>query len=138
MTPSIEVARESEVVRSVAVDTIPLEPAKPKSPASEPGPAPARRFEGSFQSSMLELNRMKSASKIVDFVISLTLNLTLISGPLLAGLYFTDTINMKQFASTFLIAPPPPPPPPPAPAAAVKSPPAHKVFEHSGKLLAPT
>jgi protein TonB len=87
---------------------------------------------------MLELNRMKSASKVVDFLISLTLNLTLISGPLLAGLYFTDTINMKRFASTFLIAPPPPPPPPPAPAvAAVKSPPTHKVFENSGKLLAP-
>ena len=140
MTPSThtQVAPEPEVVPTVPIPPIALEQPKLKVAASKPAPARVAKFEGSFQSSMLELNRMKGGSKAMDFLISLTLNLTLISGPVLAGLYFTDTINMKQFASTFLIAPPPPPPPPPAPAvASVKAPPAHKVFESSGKLLAP-
>ena len=88
---------------------------------------------------MLEYNRMKSSSRLVDTMISLTLNALILLAPLFAGLYFTDTLDMKQFASTFLVAPPPPPPPPPAPVATVvKVAPARKVFENSGKLIAPT
>ena len=140
MTPSActEVAPEREAAQSAVVETIALERPKNNSEFSKPAVAPARKFEGSFQSSMLELNRMKSGSKTVDFLISLALNLALLTGPVLAGLYFTDTLNLKQYAATFLIAPPPPPPPPPAPAVvSAKAPPAHKVFENAGKLLAP-
>jgi periplasmic protein TonB len=142
MTPSthLEAPPETQVPQSHQVQTLVLEPPLPESERSKSTPAPRRQSEdGSFQSSMIESNRMKSGSKGANFAISLLLNLTVLTVPVLAGLYFTDTINLRQFASTFLIAPPPPPPPPPGPAvAAVKAPPVHRVFENSGKLLAPT
>jgi periplasmic protein TonB len=93
--------------------------------------------EGSFQSSMLEYNRMKSGSKFMNMVISLTVNCTIVIIPIILTLYFTDTLDLKQFASTFLVAPPPPPPPPPPPAAAIVHvrPTAHLM--DAGKLVAP-
>ena len=92
-----------------------------------------------FQSSMIENNHIKSSSKTVDFLIALTVNAVILAGPILAGLIYTDTLNLKQFETTFLMAPPPPPPPPPAPAAPlVKAAPAHRVFENAGKLIAPS
>jgi protein TonB len=92
-----------------------------------------------FQSSMIENNHIKSSSKTVDFLIALAVNAAILAGPILAGLIYTDTLNLKQFENTFLIAPPPPPPPPPAPAApVVRAAPAHRVFENAGKLIAPT
>jgi periplasmic protein TonB len=92
-----------------------------------------------FQSSMIENNHIKSSSKTVDFLIALTVNAAILAGPILAGLIYTDTLNLKQFENTFLIAPPPPPPPPPAPAVVqVKVAPVHRVFENAGKLIAPT
>jgi periplasmic protein TonB len=103
--------------------------------ANAPRPRP---IEGSFQSAMLEYNRMKSTSRLVDIVISLSVNTCLLVAPIFAGLYFTDSLDLKQFSSTFLVAPPPPPPPPPAAAALIKAAPVRKVFENSGKLLAPT
>jgi periplasmic protein TonB len=54
----------------------------------------------------------------------------------LAGLIYTDTLNLRQFETTFLMAPPPPPPAPAAPL--VKAAPVHRVFENAGKLIAPT
>jgi periplasmic protein TonB len=88
---------------------------------------------------MIELNRMNSGSKLFDVLISLTMNITLLAVPILAGLYFTDTLNLRQFESTFLVAPPPPAPPPPATAVVTaKAPPTRRVFEHAGRLLAPT
>jgi len=99
---------------------------------------PARPVEGSFQSSMLEYNRMKSGSRLKNTLISLLVNSCLLVAPIFAGLYFTDSLDLKQFASTFLVAPPPPPPPPPAAAVVVRAAPVHKVFENSGKLVAPT
>ncbi len=91
-----------------------------------------------FQSSMIENNRIKSSSKTVDYLIALMVNAAILAGPILAGLIYTDTLNIKQFESTFLIAPPPPPPPPPAPVVQVKAAPVHRVFENAGKLIAPT
>ena len=92
-----------------------------------------------FRSSMIENNHIKGSSKTVDFLIALTLNAVILAGPILAGLIYTDTLNLKQFETTFLMAPPPPPPPPPAPAAPlVKAAPAHRVFENAGKLIAPS
>jgi len=99
---------------------------------------PVRPVEGSFQSSMLEYNRMRSGSRLKNTLISLTVNTILLGTPIFAGLYFTDSLDLKQFASTFLVAPPPPPPPPPAAAVVVRAAPVHRVFENSGKLVAPT
>jgi protein TonB len=67
------------------------------------------------------------------------MNAVILADPILEGLIYTDTLNLKQFENTFLIAPPPPPPPPPAPAVVqMKQAPAHRVFENAGKLIAPT
>jgi periplasmic protein TonB len=88
---------------------------------------------------LLESQRLKEGSKTADVLLALLVHVALIGGPVVAGLYFTDTINLKQFATTFLVAPPPPPPPPPAAAAGViKSQTSKRVFIREGKLLAPT
>jgi protein TonB len=131
--PEIQIASQP---RPIEVE---LELREPVPPTPKPVAAPAHRIvEGSFQSSMIELNRMNGGSKLFDVLISLTMNLAVLAAPILAGLYFTDTINLKQLDSTFLVAPPPPPPPPPAPAVvAVKASSTRRVFEHAGKLLAP-
>jgi protein TonB len=88
---------------------------------------------------LLESQRLKGGSKTADILLAVLLHVALIGGPIVAGLYYTDTINLKQFATTLLVAPPPPPPPPPAAAVGVAKPQLSKrVFIREGKLLAPT
>jgi hypothetical protein len=53
---------------------------------------------------MLELNRMQSGSKFVDILVAITVHCVLIGIPILAGLYFTDTLNLKALESTFLVS----------------------------------
>ena len=141
MTPTteLELPLEQQAQKTLQVECPACELCRPSAPSPTPVATSRAKFvAGSFQSSLIETNRMKSGSKLFDFLISLAVNLAILSAPVFAGLYFTDTLNMKQFESTFLVAPPPPPPPP-APAAMVaKAPPARRVFEHAGKLLAPT
>lgn len=136
MSPSIlaEVANESEVRGSCCI-----EPRKAEESRANPSlERKGRAEEPAFRSSILEWNHMTSSSRPLDFLFALFVNSLILLAPVFAGLYFTDTINLKQFERTFLIAPPPPPPPPPAPAAVVtRAAPAHRVFEHAGKLIAP-
>ena len=142
MVPSahIEVSPEPEAKKKVRSETLVRSPC---SPTEFPEPLtpikPPNKVEGSFQSSLLEYNRISSGSKLLSTVLSLLINVTIAVVPVLAGLFVTDTINLKQLQSTFLTAPPPPPPPPPAPAAVIvraESP--RRVFESGGKLIAPT
>ena len=108
-------------------------------PASSANVGTVARYpeEGSFRTSMLEYNRMKSGKKWVNLLISLSINCTVLIIPIFLALCFTDTLDLRQFASTFLVAPPPPPPPPPPAVKIVNVAPAHRVFESSGKLMAP-
>ena len=142
MAPSthLEVPPEQEIKQGKIAEELVVKPRKIVTGRSTRGPhLPARPEEGSFQSSMLEYNRMKSSSRLMDTLISLTVNACILVMPIFAGLYFTDSLDLKQFASTFLVAPPPPPPPPPAAAApVVRTAPTRRVFEDSGKLIAPT
>jgi protein TonB len=141
MAPSVdtEVLLELEVKKTEPSESLVLQPRKAvQAPAPVARPTRAVREEGSFQSSVLEYNRMAGTSRPVDFLISLLINLAILAAPVFAGLYFTDSINLKQFAQTFLVAPPPPPPPPPAAPMVVKVVPPRKVFENAGKLVAPT
>lgn len=111
-------------------------PVPPWRPAVERGPA---RSGGFFNETLLENHRFKSSSKTLDFLVAILFHVAVISGPILAGLYYTDTLNLKEFTRTLLVAPPPPPPPPPAPASSiVKAQPPKHVFITGGKLLAPT
>jgi len=88
---------------------------------------------------LLESHRFKSSSKTLDLVVAVLFHAVLIGGPILAGLYYRDTLNLKAFATTLLVAPPPPPPPPPAPSPAViKARAPKRVFMTDGKLIAPT
>jgi protein TonB len=87
---------------------------------------------------LLESQHFKGGSKTVDVLLALLVHIMVLGGPIFAGLYYTDPLNLKQFATTFLVAPPPPPPPP-APAVGVVKPQRSKpVFTSGGKLLAPT
>lgn len=90
------------------------------------------------QAVLLEKNHFKTASRTLDVAIALMLHVVVIATPIFLGLYFTDTINIKQYASMFLVAPPPPPPPPPAAARLVKLAPVRRTFMNAGKLIAPT
>ncbi len=103
--------------------------------AVERGPAPARAL---FNEALLESHHFKNSSKTLDFLVALLFHVAVIGGPILAALYYTDTINLKQLTATLLVAPPPPPPPPPAPAGVVKAQAPRHVFVSGGKLLAPT
>jgi hypothetical protein len=60
---------------------------------------------------LLESQHFKGGSKTVDVLLALLVHVVVLGGPIFASLYYSDTINLKQFATTFLVAPPPPPPP---------------------------
>ena len=141
MVPSthVEVHPEPEVQEKATPQSL----VSPSVRITTAPPAPTKRSivraEGTFQSSMLEYNRMKSGSRLLDAVISLSVNLAILLAPVFIGLYFTDTLDMRQFTTTFLAAPPPPPaPPPPAAPAVVRAAPARRTFENAGRLVAPT
>ena len=104
-------------------------------------PKPTSAGTGAFLSDvLLENHHLENSrqSKLLDLFVVILLHVTLVGGPILAGLYFTDTLNLKQYTATLLVAPPPPPPPPPAPAVAVRAVAPKRVFMNEGKLLAPT
>lgn len=86
---------------------------------------------------LLEENRFKTGSRMLKTLVSVVVHVAVISMPVLLGLFFTDTINIKQFAQTLLVAPPPPPAPP-ASAVIVKAAPSRARFITAGKLFAPT
>ena len=113
-------------------------------PLKKPAPKPqiVRSVKPAFEFSkavLLEQNPMRTGSKTLDVAIAVMLHVLVVGAPILAGLYYTDTINLRQFTATLLVAPPPPPPPPPAPAATVvKAQAPKRVFVTGGRLLAPT
>jgi periplasmic protein TonB len=122
-------------VPAPVVEIIPVGRRAPK-PDVHPEIKPAFRFSKAI---LLEENHIKSGSRTLSGAIAVLLHVVVIAGPIVAGLYYTDSINIKQFASTTLVAPPPPPPPPPpATGAVIKSKVVHHTLVNAGKLLAPT
>jgi periplasmic protein TonB len=144
MAPSIHIEEvrkhqqpEHDVGKEIELQLVNVEPVAPKQ--DQPNMVrPAQPAKPAFHSPLMENNRMKSGSRFLDALISLTVNLCILVVPTFAGLYFTDSLDLKQFANTFLVAPPPPPPPPPAAGPLLKAAPVHRVFENSGRLVAPT
>jgi protein TonB len=137
MAPSaiVEHAILDRALISHEVEFLPLEKPtlKPERPQSV---KPAFEFSKAV---LLDQNPMRSGSKALDVAIAFVLHVIVIGTPILLGLFYTDTINLKAFANTLLVAPPPPPPPPPAAAAAmVKTHAPKHVFLNGGKLIAPT
>jgi periplasmic protein TonB len=112
----------------------------PRQVSSAPSVAPrvVRPVKPFLDEALLEGHHLAGSSKAADLFIAFLVHLVLIAGPILAGLYFTDTINLKGFTATFLVGPPPPLPPAAPAAAAVKSQSTKRIFVSQGKLLAPT
>src|SRR5256885_717833 len=108
MAPSA-IAEVKETHPQVTGPTLRSTP-RPPSSGVEGGPALARAL---FNDALIENHRFKSSSKTLDFLVALLFHVAVIGGPIFAGLYYTDTLNLKAFATTLLVAPPPPPPPPP-------------------------
>ena len=105
-------------------------------PAESPEAALVRDW---LNSALLENSTTRKKSTIWDYLISLTVHTVLLATMILVPLYFTDAIDLKQFSTTFLVAPPPPPPPPPpVTQAIVKAPKVTVKLLQSGKLVAPS
>lgn len=116
------------------VEFFPLERPTPRS-VGQRSVKPAFEFSKAV---LLEQNPMRTGSKTLDVAIAVMLHVLVIGTPILLGLFYTDTINIKQYASMLLVAPAPPPPPPPAASVVIKAAPVHRTFINAGKLLAPT
>lgn len=101
-----------------------------------------REINPAFQFSeavLLDENRFKSGSPALKLAASILLHVTVITVPIFIGLFFTDTINVKQYAAAMLVAPPPPPPPPPpATAPVIRAARSRARFLTAGRLFAPT
>jgi periplasmic protein TonB len=134
MSPSATTVPIHELSLPQAVRGIPQGKPEPLSIVSG-GATPTRAF---LNDALLGNRRFRSSSKSVDVLLALLAHIVVLGGPILAGLYYTDTINLKQFATTFLVAPPPPPPPPVPAVGMIKPQQSKRVFISEGKLLAPT
>jgi protein TonB len=88
-----------------------------------------------FREALLERHRLKDTSRSLDLLVAFLFHVIVIAAPILAGLYYTDTINLRAFTATLLVAPPPPPP---AAATLVKTQHPRRVLMSAGKLVAPT
>lgn len=89
---------------------------------------------------LLEQSPTRPGRLTSRIVAGATLEALVLTILILLPLIYTDTIDLRAFTQTLLVAPPPPPPPPPAPSAIqarpIKVP--KRVFTASGRLIAPT
>ena len=92
-----------------------------------------------FSDAFLSANLMGSPSRKRTVTTSIVLHTILIGVPLLLSAWFTDTLDLRTYTQTLLVAPPPAaaaPSPPPTIVAAPKQ--ARRVFTSQGKLFMPT
>ena len=107
--------------------------------SSLPIPIAATRRHDLFSEALLEMSSTRPPRRTVDLFLSIVFHTLILLALLVPPLYFTDTIDVKGLAQTFLVAPPPPPPPPPTPqtvARAVPTP--RRMLTSGGKLMAPS
>jgi protein TonB len=89
-----------------------------------------------FAETLLEASSSRHAKRTAKLSFSIGLHILVLLVLVLPPLYFTDSLDLKQFTQTFLVAPPPPPPPPPPVVKTNRAP--RRVFLSGGKLIAPT
>lgn len=129
---------QEEVVVGKVIEPVPL--ALPDSKSKAHPVEDHREIKPAFQFSkavLLDENRFKSGSHTLRLAVSILLHATVITAPIFIGMFFTDTINIKQYAAAMLVAPPPPPPPP-ATARIIRAAAVRPRFISGGKLFAPT
>lgn len=120
--PRTQVARDVRIAGSIS-------PAIPVTAAARPN--------NLFSEALLEMSATRPQHRTVRVVMSMLIHTLVLLALLLPPLYFTDAIDLKGFAQTFLVAPPPPPPPPMV-QAVVKAVTTPRRLLTSGKLLAPS
>ena len=104
-----------------------------------PVPVHASTAYTDFGDAFLSGNLMGSPSRKRTVTTSIVLHTILIGVPLLLSAWFTDTLDLRTYTQTLLVAPPPAaaaPSPPPSVAAVPKQ--ARRVFTSQGKLFMPT
>lgn len=130
---------KEDVIVPKLIETIPLPPTDAAQRKSQlPDHREIKPAFSFSQAVLLDENHFKTGSRSLKLAVSIVAHVALISTPILLGLFFTDTINIKQYASMMLVAPPPPPPPPPPAAAALVRAVPRQRFITGGKLFAPT
>ena len=67
---------------------------------------------------LLDMSPTRPRRTTRDVLSSAVLHILILGVAILLPLYFSESIDLKQFTQTLLVAPPPPPPPPAAPAVA--------------------
>jgi TonB family protein len=106
--------------------------------AQIPVPVRISRAYTDFSGAFLSANLMGSPSRKRTLTTSIVLHTILVGVPLLVSAWFTDTLDLRTYTQTLLVAPPP--------AAAAPSPPssvatvpkqARRVFTSQGKLFMP-
>ncbi len=102
-----------------------------------PLPARASSAYTDFSGAFLSANLMGSLSRKRTLTTSIVLHTILIGIPLLVSAWFTDTLDLRTYTQTLLVAPPAAaaPSPPPSVVAAPKQ--VHRVFISQGKLFMP-
>src|SRR2546430_14162639 len=103
-----------------------------------PVPARASRAYTDFSGAFLSANLMGSPSRKRTLTTSIVLHTILIGVPLIVSAWFTDTLDLRTYTQTLLVAPPPAaaaPSPPQSVAAVPKQ--ARRVFTSRGKLFMP-
>jgi periplasmic protein TonB len=92
-----------------------------------------------FISALLEVPCEYKHRNPLEWIVSLAFHVVALSLLLTVPLYFTQTLDLKAFQSTWLVAPAPPPPPPPpaAPMQRIVTRSVERLMQ-GGKMIAPT
>jgi TonB family protein len=93
-----------------------------------------------FSNAFLSANLLGSPSRKRTLTTSIIMHATLIAIPLLLSAWFTDTLDIRTYTQTLLVAPPaaaPAPTPPPNVAARQPVRQSHRLFSSQGKLFMP-
>lgn len=90
-----------------------------------------------LSASLLDLSPTRPERRTNKVAASVVFHIVILATLILPPLFYTQTIDLKQFSQTFLVAPPPPPPPPPPPTTKVTQTPP-RVLLTPQKLMAPT
>jgi protein TonB len=125
--------RQTEI-HDASAETLRVQPRVTHQRQVVPFPAPRRNL---FSETLLEASSSRHPDRSLKVLFSVALHTLVLLALLLPPLYFTDTLDVRQFTQTFLVTPPPPPPP--APRAVVKTAATpRRVLLSGGKLVAPS
>jgi periplasmic protein TonB len=107
-----QVAEESVMV----THPLPVVVAPPKGPKPSKTDLRTPVEVDTFIGALLEAPCEYKHRNPLEWIVSFLVHVVLLAALLIVPLFFTQTLDLKAFQSTWLVSPAPPPPPPPAPA----------------------